>query len=793
MAPKTRKPWGLRWRSSVWFVTAVISFGIATDLLVYSSIIPVIPFQLQHLHYNGVSALTGWLLFAYSVGLVGSTIPIAIYAEGWTSRQMPLLIGQLALIGSQILLMLAPNYALMAIARVFQGVSSSVIWVVGLALLVDTTPEHKVGKQLGIAMTGLSFGLLVGSPVGGALYSKWGYHAPFIFGILCAVLDLVARLFIIERHDAIKWGVDPWGSTPPPPKNASAVTLDVTLKSPPPIFDSASVLTITESRLESQTRPLSHIRPLSHMRPLSYMPPFQFTPLAVAEAPRRWSLAGRAHASEVTLVRKPASLVFVLRSLMRSHRAIAALTMSLVYGIVNSMQEPTLPLRLEAVWNYKSAQVGLVYLASFIPALISSPLAGWLSDRRGNDYIVFICLVLTIPWWILLVIRSSVVLFIMSFALQSFFVGGVVPPVTSELAAVSRNLPNVGYSHVYGAFNLAFGIGTAVGPVIGGQIYSQIKNGWTILCFIAVALVAMCAVVAFCYTGPTPLLAKFIRARSSNPVATSTAKEEALGRDPQEKPEDYQHNRMSQITINVEAILFDLDGTLIDSTRGVFNAWEEFGRRHPFVDGLSWEEVANKTHGRRLVETLPEYCNIQDDELPKAVREFEDIVINYGGGPEVLPGVKSLLQKLEQCAPERFAVVTSASSGFASAAITKCGLPLPKCGLVTANDIGFGQGKPHPIPYLAGARRISNQADFATKCIVIEDAPSGLAAGKRAGARTLAVCTNHTREFLQRRTGNEKPDFIIDNLEHVTVQAQQSGSLLLTLNVVYEAAVMAEH
>jgi len=49
--------------------------------------------------------------------------------------------------------------------------------------------------------------------------------------------------------------------------------------------------------------------------------------------------------------------------------------------------------------------------------------------------------------------------------------------------------------------------------------------------------------------------------------------------------------------------------------------------------------------------------------------------------------------------------------------------------------------------------------------LVIEDAPSGLAAGKRAGARTLAVCTNHTREFLQRRTGNEKPDFIIDNLE----------------------------
>ncbi|KIM54249.1 hypothetical protein SCLCIDRAFT_1222218 [Scleroderma citrinum Foug A] len=779
MASKTREPWGLRWRSSVWFVTAVVSFGITTDLLVYSSIIPVIPFQLQHLHYNHVAALTGWLLCAYSAGLVGATIPIALYAEGWSSRQIPLLFGQLALIGSQILLMLAPNYPLMAIARIFQGISSSMIWVVGLALLCDTTPEHKAGKQLGIAMTGLSFGLLVGSPVGGALYFHRGYHAPFIFGLLCAALDLFARLLIIERRDAIKWGVDPWGSTPPPPKIDSAATVDVTLKSLPPALDSTSVLTITASTLESQTQPLSPIHPIEFV--------------AVSDASRRWSSDGRAYATEATLVQKPASLVFVLASLLRSHRAGAALAMALVYGIINSMQEPTLPLHLEAEWKYTSDQVGLVYLASFIPTLISSPLSGWLSDRIGNDYIIFVCLVFTIPWWILLARRSSVVLFIMSFALQSFFVGGVVPPVTSELATVSRNLPGVGYAHVYGAFNLAFGIGTAVGPVIGGQIYSHIRHGWTILCCISVVLVALCSVLAFCCTGPTPLLSRFFRARSSIPAATSIAKEETLGRDPQEKPEDYQHNRMSQTTINVEAILFDLDGTLIDSTRGVFNAWEEFGKRHPFVDGLSWEEVANNTHGRRLVETLPEYCNIQSDELPKAVREFEDIVINYGGGPEVLPGVKSLLQKLTQCAPERFVIVTSASSAFASAAMTKCGLPLPKSGLITADDIGPGQGKPHPIPYLAGARRISNQADFATKCLVIEDAPSGLAAGKRAGARTLAVCTNHTREFLQRRTGNEKPDFIINNLEHVTVQVQQSGSLLVTLNDVCEAAATAEH
>ncbi|KAI6134165.1 HAD-like protein [Pisolithus thermaeus] len=229
---------------------------------------------------------------------------------------------------------------------------------------------------------------------------------------------------------------------------------------------------------------------------------------------------------------------------------------------------------------------------------------------------------------------------------------------------------------------------------------------------------------------------------------------------------------MTPSTILAEAILFDLDGTLIDSTQGVFNAWEEFGKKHPFIDGLQWRDVAHKTHGRRLAETLKQYCNIQDDELPQAIYEFEDIVINCGGGPDLLPGVPQLLSDVNRIIPDRWTIVTSASSRFASAALIRCNLPFPSKGLVTADDIASGQGKPKPAPYLAGARRISNQDAFATKCrpaflssLVIEDAPSGLAAGRRAGAITLAVCTNHTREFLETRVGDEKPDFIVDDLE----------------------------
>lgn len=239
---------------------------------------------------------------------------------------------------------------------------------------------------------------------------------------------------------------------------------------------------------------------------------------------------------------------------------------------------------------------------------------------------------------------------------------------------------------------------------------------------------------------------------------------------------------MTPPTILAEAILFDLDGTLIDSTQGVFNAWEEFGKKHPFVDGLGWRDVAHKTHGRRLAETLKQYCNIQDDELPQAIYEFEDIVISCGGGPDVLPGASQLLSDVNRITPDRWTIVTSASSRFASAALTRCNLPFPSKGFVTADNIASGQGKPNPAPYLAGARRISNQDAFATKCLVIEDAPSGLAAGRRAGATTLAVCTNHTREFLETRIGDEKPDFIVDNLEHIIVRVLPSGGLSLTID-----------
>ncbi|KAG2045226.1 major facilitator superfamily domain-containing protein [Suillus americanus] len=484
-----RKPRGLRWRSSVWFITTVVGFGITTDLLVYSIIIPVLPFQLERLSYHKVSSLTGWLLCAYSGGLVLSTVPIAMHSERYSMRRMPLIFGLIALIGSQVMFMEAPNYAVMAIARVLQGISSSVVWIVGLALLCDTTPEKNVGKQLGIAMTGLSVGLLVGSPAGGALYTRFGFRAPFIFGSICAVVDLLLRLLVIERSVALKWGYDP--------SEPSAVVI----KEAP---DASSTPDIQLSSI-----PIAHVHGSTDPETNEVEEPTVPDKSRLPNA-RKLSIARRS-IIDPALTQRPIPLLSVIFKLSQSPRALVALTMAFVYGLVQSMQEPSLPLHLQSVWRFNPDRVGLAYLAAVVPALISSPLAGFYVDRAGSDYITCICLLLALPWWIVMTLQHSLALFIFALAAQCFFVSGVVAPVTTELASVSRKMAGVGYAHVYGAFNLAFGIGTAVGPVIGGQIYDRARHGWTALCCITSALIVICVTLAFCYTGADPLLAKVLR------------------------------------------------------------------------------------------------------------------------------------------------------------------------------------------------------------------------------------------------------------------------------------------
>lgn len=466
------RPLGLRWRSSYWFTTFVVGLGIAIDVVVYSIIIPVVPFQLQRLGYTGVSTLTGWLLFAYSGGLLASTIPVAMLSERYHARKYPMLVGVLALIGSQVLFMEAPTFAVMCVARIMQGISSSVVWVVGLAFLCDATPPEVLGRQLGLATCGVPLGLVLAPPVGGLLYTRFGFRGPFVLVLVASFLDLLSRLIVIEPKEAVKWGHNPLVLSKS--AKARAESTSATAQS------SVSELGILpEGQQDSQPR-------------------------GDPEISGGEGLNGAKH-QEI----KPLSLVQVIVRLVKSSRALVGLLLSFVFGFVYSCQEPPLPLHLQSVWDLSSERVGILFLAFSLPMLFSSLISGWLTDIVGSEWIVTFSILLALPWWGLVTLQRSLVLFGTAFSLQSFFTAGALSPLTVELAAVARNIEGVGYAHVYAAFNVAYGTGTTVGPIVGGQMYDHIRRGWLSICVLSGSLLFVSVFLAIPYTGDKPLLRKF--------------------------------------------------------------------------------------------------------------------------------------------------------------------------------------------------------------------------------------------------------------------------------------------
>ncbi|KAF5392583.1 hypothetical protein D9757_002139 [Collybiopsis confluens] len=265
----------------------------------------------------------------------------------------------------------------------------------------------------------------------------------------------------------------------------------------------------------------------------------------------------------------------------------------------------------------------------------------------------------------------------------------------------------------------------------------------------------------------------------------------------------------TSIGITAQAVLFDMDGTLIDSTPGLYKAWELFSIDYNLGDPAA---IVHATHGQRLFDSLRDLCGIDDDSkllvcplctfltnlltaaaTPQSeIERFEDQVIR--GGPIPLPGAIDLLSKV----PYRSSSLTTpirsfhnpaqlAQSGldhryfgtatrlYATRALERCHIPLPLLNIVTSDDVS--QGKPHPEPYSTGA---SYCRVHPKHCLVVEDAVSGLKSGRAAGATTLAVCTSNSRPVLE--SSDPPPDFIISDLTRVQVRKVEQG-LEFTLNL----------
>ena len=204
-------------------------------------------------------------------------------------------------------------------------------------------------------------------------------------------------------------------------------------------------------------------------------------------------------------------------------------------------------------------------------------------------------------------------------------------------------------------------------------------------------------------------------------------------------------------TLDCDAILFDLDGVLVDSARVVVRAWHTWARQRG-LDAGRFIEIA---HGRRPAETLRLIAPDLDAESEAA--ELERLETSDTDGILEIEGALELLGSLPEGS---WTVVTSGSRALASGRMRHVGLPLPER-FVTADDVD--NGKPHPEAYLKGADILGASPE---SCVVIEDAPAGVQSAKAAGMRVVAVATTHHEEELH------EADVVVGALSDLRVVAQ---------------------
>src|SRR5262252_4321195 len=172
-----------------------------------------------------------------------------------------------------------------------------------------------------------------------------------------------------------------------------------------------------------------------------------------------------------------------------------------------------------------------------------------------------------------------------------------------------------------------------------------------------------------------------------------------------------------------QAILFDLDGVLVDSTTCAGSIWKGWAREV----GLDPEYMVQVAHGRPTIETVRMVApNLNAEAETKKIENRE---VNDVEGLKAIQGAKELLTALPA---ERFAIVTSGSRRLATARLKAVGIPVP-ARMITADDILHG--KPNPEPYLKGARLLGFDPG---SCLVFEDSPPGIRAAKATGMTVVA-------------------------------------------------------
>jgi len=482
------RPTGLKWRSSTSFVIATVAIGMFTDLFLYSLVVPVFPFLLEDrigIPRNRIQSNVSMLLAIYAGASVLFSPIAGILADKVSTRQIPFLLGLLALLSATTLLAVGQSIAVLALARILQGISGAVVWTLGLAICLETVGPSRLGTTIGSIFSLISVGTLAAPVLGGLLYRKTGLTG--VFGLSAGLLgvDCIMRLLVIERKVAARYG-DYDDSANSSPASSSSSTFDASPNqsrtegpSPHDHDEESPLLNKTQENGED-----------------NYRLPDQ--PRWVANVP--------------------------ILACFRDSSLITAALIAFVQAALLAAFDSTIPTVAEDYYNFDSLRAGLLFLPLGICDLVIGPVAGWVTDRYGTKTTSTLGYVFLTPTLVLLRLpqsgsRSQIILYCYILALNGVGLAIIGAPSIVEAGAVVERYykanpeffgSNGPYAQLYGINSMVFSSGLTLGPLIAGGLKDSI--GYGNMNAVLAALCFFTAVLSYMYIGGRPGTWPFKRA-----------------------------------------------------------------------------------------------------------------------------------------------------------------------------------------------------------------------------------------------------------------------------------------
>ncbi|KAJ5178021.1 Major facilitator superfamily domain general substrate transporter [Penicillium coprophilum] len=445
-----RKPWLFNLRSSKQLIGLAVFSTTFTDGFLYGIIVSVLPFSLTN--RSGVSEADVPFWTSISLAVFGLAMVLGAPMAGWIvgkceRRQIPFLGGLFCAFFATLSFMLGVKPWMIIVARVFQGLSASVVYTAGLTLLVDTIESHELGPWIGFGLSGMNFGVLVSPTLGGIVYEKAGFYPVFIMGLGVVVVNLILILLMIDRTAAKKYTAQN-GST-----RASSLPNGNSTKSA--IANGKRRLSTVEDGDPTNTTPL-----LSHCRESSS---------AIAKDPSWWSIVG---------------------GVLRNPRILAALYGCLINTILVSAMDAVLPTFIKHTFHWFSGATGAMFLNITIPSFLG-PFVGMISDKYGVRLVSTFGFTLgAVAVGLLALIQQDDTVNKVFACLLLVFIGiGLntsLTPLVTELPRIVNVLqeeqPDLygdksAVTEAYMLLDAAFGAGTVLGPLLSELAYETL--GWT--------------------------------------------------------------------------------------------------------------------------------------------------------------------------------------------------------------------------------------------------------------------------------------------------------------------------